>query len=204
MAVVTILQVEISAVGPGDSGVAVLGQLATPGQVVLGLLRDNDGGGDRILAGETVASTPGFYEIKFQHVPDGDYTIEIYGSPGIRLLWRGCIVDSTLPKSHHAKLPVLFDTHITNPSNDNTKEFQTFLVSGTATSSQQPTGTMTPVSGAGGSIAGINASPGTFWTLQFNIPTCSPPNYNLTVSVPGSGTDQKSNITIIPVPSNNT
>ncbi len=203
MASLSILQVDV-VLAPESSAIVVFGQLATPGQVVVGLLRHKREESHRIRVAQNRQATSGFYLMVFVGVPDGDYTVEIYESPGIRLAWRTCEVDSAslLQLARRAErsgkfIPHTESTTIGIPPADNAEVCQTFVASGRASSTNLPTGTMTPHGGT--AVNGtLPSNAFTIWTLQFTSLALSPPLYDLNVNVAGSGPANRSNLTVIP------
>jgi hypothetical protein len=209
MAYVSILQCTVIPTS-GAAAIVVFGQLASNGETVVGLLRDKSEESHHIRVGESRPSAPGFYLMVFVNVPEGDYVIEIYDSPGLLLTWKDCEVDcaavlATLQKKRFGEGELsfhIYDTGILNPVADGATVYQSFAASGTATAPNNPTGTMTPV-GGGIAINGTNPTNSYgIWTLQFTVVKCSPPLYNLAVNVPGSGPANRSNLTVITTPSN--
>jgi hypothetical protein len=199
----SILQVNVI-LQPESSAIVVFGELANDSQVVVGLLRHKHEESHRIRVAQSRPATTGFYLLVFVGVPDGDYTVEVYESPGIRLAWRTCDVDSSALAVFAEKaersgkfVPHTELTLIGNPGRDGLQVYQTFAASGSATTNNLPSGTMTPHGGVAVNGTTPNNTFG-IWSLQFTALAVSPPVYDLNVNVPGSGPANRSNLIVIP------
>jgi len=205
MASVSITQADVILVQPGRSAILVHGGLAYNDQVVVGMLRQQDEDFDRIIVGQNRAADTGTYTIVFIEIPDGGYTLEIYESPGMRVAWRDCEVESLdleefvvskQSKDSDSRLHI-FATIISTPAADGATVPMDFLAGGTATSANLPAGTMTPTSGSVPPVNGVRpTNSNSIWTLEFPMRTATGPKYDLAVNVPGSGNASRTNLTV--------
>jgi hypothetical protein len=204
MASLSINQVSLILLPSGAAAILVHGGLAYTKQVVAGLLRSKDDECDRIVVSQIRDAEPDTFTMVFLEIPDGNYTIEIYESPGMLVAWRDVIVDSStmtqpdvVVKSKSPELrPLPLLTIIKSPNQDGATVSQDPVVGGTATSSGTPTGTMKAQNGSS-TVNGVRpTNSNNLWTLEFPNLTPSGPLYDLHVDVPGSGTADRKNLKV--------